>query len=906
MRGSARKAVAQSSEVVARNALFLGFGQMAITASVAVTGILLVRYFGLVTYGYYAGAVSFIMLFSIVPSFSFNQAFLRQVVLEPQRSSGYLGMTILLTSATMVLFWSLAVAIALARYDRFMVGLIMIVAASSMLQAMLNVLQKVFQARQRMSLIAVTTLANSCVYCVLIVLAIVLRATLVQVALLGLVSAMIGVALTAVVAFRVMRPRLDWEAAGPMLRHGLSFAAMGMLESLAYRAGPFILANMHDLRQVGLYNAAVRIIDMLIVLSNVMMGALLPALYEASADPARMVRAARKTLTIFMVISIPLAAILMGRGQQIIVLLYRKEFAPAGIVLTVFGLSLMFRFTGVLSNSLLYALRRERYLVGVLGGLTVLNVLGSLILGMKYGAIGVAWVTTVVQGLWVCFSLGKANGLLRAGLLGLLPVPIIGAMAMLGILHLMSGWPVLGVAVSLATYALWLMATMYFMPGDLVDLVKSVIGQRLRRISMNSSASMVDKDGSTAVTDHQEALAKRVPRRIGFHVRGDEGGGVAMVTTQLASELVRLGREVHFFANESGRYLENLRSIGQVHLLNIPRPNAWSRKIGGVRLPNPLALLSEFRRLRTTRQIVLRVLAEHPVDVIIGNGHMSVRAIGQACRLSGVPQVTWVHGRVGLEPTGLGLSLKLTRHYLRQSRKVVGVSHAVLEYVVGCRGIDATVIHNCPMPRLPTLPEARRVFRERYAIPHDAFVVGSLGRMDPDKAYDRLIEAVLILRQGGRDLYAVVAGEPTSQSEGDFYRSLRGRVADCPLLQGRVVFPGLVNGADFFPALDVFVHIYLRTEGLSLAVLEALDAGVPAIVSDRGGPVEIVSSSEYGVVTRTEDPHLLALSIQRLMDDPDYVRRLRLNGPRRIREAFDPSTWGQRWLDLLAGVTGIP
>lgn len=395
--------------------------------------------------------------------------------------------------------------------------------------------------------------------------------------------------------------------------------------------------------------------------------------------------------------------------------------------------------------------------------------------------------------------------------------------------------------------------------------------------------------------------------RIGFHVRGNEGGGVAFVTAQLASELAKLGREVHFFADGSGKYLEGLHRIGQVHVLNIPQPHPRSWCLGRLRLPHPLALPRELRRCRAARRIVADVLDTYPVDVVIGNGHMSVRTIGQACRLAAVPLVAMVHGWPIPSSTSLSVSSMLTRHYLRRCRKLVGVSHAVLEGIAGHHGIDSAVIYNCPVPREPALPEARQSFRLRYRIPHDAFVAGSLGRMDPNKAYDRLIEAAHILRMEGRDLYVVIAGEPSSfRGEGEYYQKLHKQAEDYPLLQDRVVFPGFMNAPDFFVAVDAFVHTYLGTEGLAGAVLEALEAGVPAIVSDRGGPVEIVNTQECGLVTRTEDPSLLAKAIQILMDDADYVQRLRQNGPKRIREAFDLSTWGQRWLDLLDSVVRNP
>ena len=60
-----------------------------------------------------------------------------------------------------------------------------------------------------------------------------------------------------------------------------------------------------------------------------------------------------------------------------------------------------------------------------------------------------------------------------------------------------------------------------------------------------------------------------------------------------------------------------------------------------------------------------------------------------------------------------------------------------------------------------------------------------------------------------------------------------------------------------------------RFEGMPNALLEAMAAGLPSVVSDASpGPLEMVSDGEHGLVVPTENHRAFAEALQRLMGDP--------------------------------------
>lgn len=92
-----------------------------------------------------------------------------------------------------------------------------------------------------------------------------------------------------------------------------------------------------------------------------------------------------------------------------------------------------------------------------------------------------------------------------------------------------------------------------------------------------------------------------------------------------------------------------------------------------------------------------------------------------------------------------------------------------------------------------------------------------------------------------------------------------------------VRFDGFLSGRaleDAYASACVLVVPSLWYEPFGLVALEAMAAGVPVIVSDRGGLPEIVGDQEGGVVVPAGDAKALAAAIRRFVDDPVWAREM--------------------------------
>jgi glycosyltransferase involved in cell wall biosynthesis len=146
-------------------------------------------------------------------------------------------------------------------------------------------------------------------------------------------------------------------------------------------------------------------------------------------------------------------------------------------------------------------------------------------------------------------------------------------------------------------------------------------------------------------------------------------------------------------------------------------------------------------------------------------------------------------------------------------------------------------------------------------------VVVNVARLERPKNHHNLIDAVAIARKT-RPVRAIVLGEGSLRAELEAYAVQRG-VAE------HVDFPGFKrNVGDYLAETDLFV-LSSDTEGLPLALMEALYMGTPVVSTNcQTGPDELLQDGAYGALVPTRDPEALAQAMIEALDAP--VDRARL------------------------------
>jgi glycosyltransferase involved in cell wall biosynthesis len=153
------------------------------------------------------------------------------------------------------------------------------------------------------------------------------------------------------------------------------------------------------------------------------------------------------------------------------------------------------------------------------------------------------------------------------------------------------------------------------------------------------------------------------------------------------------------------------------------------------------------------------------------------------------------------------------------------------------------------------------------AFPAEGPVIGTVGRLDEQKAQGVLIDAIPRVLERYPDARLVLVGD------GPLRDRLEGHARHLGISES-VLFAGKRDDVPrWLASFDIFALTSLF-EGLCYAVLEAQAAGVPVIATPVGGVRETVVDGETGLVVPPGDDHALAGAILRLLDDPDEARRL--------------------------------
>ncbi|MDY6794627.1 MAG: glycosyltransferase family 4 protein [Actinomycetota bacterium] len=153
------------------------------------------------------------------------------------------------------------------------------------------------------------------------------------------------------------------------------------------------------------------------------------------------------------------------------------------------------------------------------------------------------------------------------------------------------------------------------------------------------------------------------------------------------------------------------------------------------------------------------------------------------------------------------------------------------------------------------------------------------GRLFPKKGVDHLIKAFAVVTRRYRDIHLYIGGEGPHECH---YRKLCRRLG----LENRTTFLGGLSKDDLKAYLNscdfcVFPSIY---EGFGIAVLEAMAASRPVIVSERGGQVDFARHAFNALLVDLDKPDQLPHAIQSLATDERLRRELGENAARTATE----------------------
>ena len=231
-------------------------------------------------------------------------------------------------------------------------------------------------------------------------------------------------------------------------------------------------------------------------------------------------------------------------------------------------------------------------------------------------------------------------------------------------------------------------------------------------------------------------------------------------------------------------------------------------------------------------------------------------------------KIAWIHTdlRDNPWPIKLGIYKNIDEEKKAYStfHKIVCVSQSACQSFCSLYGLDdkAIAIYN-PID----VNDIRSKIGQKKRDKDGTIRLISVGRLVPQKGFDRLLKVVKRLHDGGYSAHLLILGE------GDERKTLEKYVGSCDM-QSYVSLPGFSeNPYQEMSESDLFV-CSSRAEGFSLVIAEAMVLGIPVISTYCSGPNELLQEGKYGMLVENSEGGLYQ-GIKTLLNDQTKLDKLR-------------------------------
>ncbi len=298
----------------------------------------------------------------------------------------------------------------------------------------------------------------------------------------------------------------------------------------------------------------------------------------------------------------------------------------------------------------------------------------------------------------------------------------------------------------------------------------------------------------------------------------------------------------------------------------------------------PDNLLEEINNYSIVAGVIARTI---PCDIIHSHDWLTYPAGIHAKNVTGKPLVIHVHAtdfdrsRGNVNPTVFAIE----KDGMMNADHIITVSNLTRKTVIEKYGIDpakVTTVHNAVIPLSDEILNIPRRDRKEK-------VITFLGRITMQKGPEYFVEAAAKVLKKNKNVRFVMAGSGDMMDEMIELAAKRG-IAD------RFHFPGFLRGKEVYEMLadsDVYVMPSV-SEPFGISPLEAMQMGVPSIISKQSGCAEILN---HVVKTDYWDIDAMADAMHGIISYPAFYNNLRDNGIKEINNI----TWdkaGRKVIDI--------
>lgn len=263
-----------------------------------------------------------------------------------------------------------------------------------------------------------------------------------------------------------------------------------------------------------------------------------------------------------------------------------------------------------------------------------------------------------------------------------------------------------------------------------------------------------------------------------------------------------------------------------------------------------------------------RIIREHRIDLVHAHEYKTDLVAWLLAKRTGVVPLSTAHGWTGQSRRELAVYYPVDKWLLARYPRVVAVSTDIKEALIrsGARADRVTVILNAIDPEAFVRDVGRTpALREAIGLGPTDIALGAVGRVERQKRFDLLLDAVRPIMAARPNVRLVIAGDGSLLPDVKAHAVALGIADRCLFLGHRS------DIADLHHTFDLFVQSS-EYEGTPNAVLEAMAMETPAVVTDVGGTRELAFNGEHCLLVPSRNVPALQQAIESALADPGAAR----------------------------------
>jgi len=393
---------------IAYNVLVSATGKV-LSTILALVGIgLITRYLGKEGFGNYATALAFFSFFGAIADLGVYSIATREISRPGADEKTIIGkvFSLRIISALAVLAVTPLITLFLP-YSSEVKQAILISAAAFVFSSSYLVLNGVFQKNLAMDKVAISELIGKIVQVAIIFLAVQQNLGFITVMLSVLFSMIVNFILVFLWSRKYIKFKISLDLAywKHFLKESFPMGISVVVTFIYFKMDTILLSVMKSSADVGIYNAAYKVIENISFFPGMIIGLVLPIMsYRIISDREKFEDISNKIFKLFVLLAVPIVIGTLFLADGIISIIGGAGFSESGNVLRILIFALAFIFFGNISNTILLSGGLQKKLMYALSFCAVFNVVVNILVIPKYSYIGTAVVSAATEFLVVAVT----------------------------------------------------------------------------------------------------------------------------------------------------------------------------------------------------------------------------------------------------------------------------------------------------------------------------------------------------------------------------------------------------------------------------------------------------------------------------------------------------------------------